>query len=248
MAVGDRVQAKKYQLLRVAAADAAVRHEREIAAHLEASATHPATARGCRMCGHTVDAAHACRQVLALTDVQELSARWRDGWSASERSAFDTYGGLAHYEINRKLRSGEPLNEEEAATVEGLDSALARAPRTEEPVTLYRGIGLSPARGDAHAPAWAAARFPVGGRVTLEAFTSATPDHSVGLYFTEANSEVVTSGVLLEVQTRHASYTGESPEHEVLLPRGVVVEVVGWENTMINGKPYVKVSACEVQH
>lgn len=199
-------------------------------------------AERCPQCGRWVGTSHDCPQRQALESLRADSTQWREGWTQAEDDAFDTYGGVDHYDINSKLRSGEPLSAEEERVVQGLDSALERAPQAEEDRTLYRAFGLSAQRGDAPVDEWVEERFPQGEVTSLDAFTSVTPDNSVAEYFSEANSEYTDSGVLMEVRTRQGGYTGDSAESEVLLRRGSRFEVVSNNEAVeMNGKRFRRV-------
>ena len=196
----------------------------------------------CRQCGQWVGSGHACPQQQAHANLREISKGWREGWSSEEVEAFDTYGGVAHCDINAKLRSGTPLRAHEVEVVRGLDSALARAPKADAEQTLYRGFGLALSRGDAPVDQWVDEHLPQGKVTTFKAYTSATPDLSVAEYFSEANSEHTEGGVLMEIRTRQAGYTGGSAESEVLLRRRSRFEVLSNDEVVeMNGKRFRRV-------
>lgn len=196
----------------------------------------------CPQCGQWAGSSHACPQRQTHDDLREISKEWREGWSREEAEAFDTYGGVTHYDINAKLRSGAPLSVHEAKVVRDLDSALARTPKASEEQTLYRAFGLASNRGDAPVDQWVDEHFPQGEVTTFEAYTSTTPDLSVAEYFSEANSEYTEGGVFMEIKTRQGGYTGDSAESEVLLRRGSRFEVVSNDEAVeMNGKRFRKV-------
>lgn len=215
------------------------------AASAQASASHDNSDSGgerCPQCGRWAGTSHDCPQRRTHDNLREISTGWRDGWTKQEEDAFDTYGGIEHYDINAKLRSGAPLTVREAQVVRDLDSALERAPRTTEEQTLYRAFGLAPNRGDAPVDEWVDEHFPQGEVTSFDAYTSATPDNSVAEYFSEANSEYTEGGVLMEIKTRQGGYTGDSAESEVLLRRGSRFEVVSNDEAVeMNGKRFRKV-------
>lgn len=215
------------------------------AASAQASASHDNSDSGgerCPQCGRWAGTSHDCPQRRTHDNLREISAGWRDGWTKQEEDAFDTYGGIEHYDINAKLRSGAPLTVREAQVVRDLDSALERAPRTTEEQTLYRAFGLASNRGDAPVDEWVDEHFPQGEVTSFDAYTSATPDNSVAEYFSEANSEYTEGGVLMEIKTRQGGYTGDSAESEVLLRRGSRFEVVSNDEAVeMNGKRFRKV-------
>ena len=215
------------------------------AASAQASAPHDNSDSGgerCPQCGRWAGTSHDCPQRRTHDNLREISTGWRDGWTKQEEDAFDTYGGIEHYDINAKLRSGAPLTIREAQVVRDLDSALERAPRTTEEQTLYRAFGLAPNRGDAPVDEWVDEHFPQGEVTSFDAYTSATPDNSVAEYFSEANSEYTEGGVLMEIKTRQGGYTGDSAESEVLLRRGSRFEVVSNDEAVeMNGKRFRKV-------
>lgn len=215
------------------------------AASAQASAPHDNSDSGgerCPQCGRWAGTSHDCPQRRTHDNLREISTGWRDGWTKQEEDAFDTYGGIEHYDINAKLRSGAPLTVREAQVVRDLDSALERAPRTTEEQTLYRAFGLAPNRGDAPVDEWVDEHFPQGEVTSFDAYTSATPDNSVAEYFSEANSEYTEGGVLMEIKTRQGGYTGDSAESEVLLRRGSRFEVVSNDEAVeMNGKRFRKV-------
>lgn len=196
----------------------------------------------CPTCGRWTSAGHACPQTETLEVLRATSEGWREGWSDDESFAFDMFGGVQHYDINAKLRSGAALDDDEEQIVESLDAALARAPQLDEERTLYRAFGLSEGRGDAPVGEWVDAHFPAGADVTFDAFTSATPDRSVADYFSERGSLATQSGVFIEMETRQGGYTGESAEQEVLLRRGSRFEVVSSDEEFeMEGKPFRRV-------
>lgn len=204
------------------------------------------SAQHCPQCGQWVSDDHDCPQARTHAALRDGGERWRAEWTPEEAEAFDTYGGVDHYDINAKLRNGQELDEHEAEVVRGLDSALERAPEFSEEKTLYRAFGLAAARGDTPVDQWVEEHFPHGSTTTLDAYTSVTPDHSVAESFSEANSEYTDGGVLMEVRTRQGGYTAESPEKEVLLRRGTRVEVVSSSEAVeINGKRFRKVVVAE---
>lgn len=211
-------------------------------APMSSASTSGGVAERCSQCGQWVGAGHDCPQGRAHEALREVSRAWRKGWKKAEEEAFDTYGGVDHYDINAKLRSGAPLTVHEAQVVRDLDSALARAPRVEGEQTLYRAFGLATSRGDAPVDQWVEENFPEGETATLGAYTSTSPDYSVAEYFSEAGSEHTEGGVLMEIRTRQGGYTGDSAESEVLLRRGSRFEVVSNDEAIeMNGKRFRKV-------
>lgn len=200
----------------------------------------------CGQCGQWISETHDCPQGRTLATLRANSTGWRDTWTPDEADAFDTYGGVDHYDINAKLRNGVELDDREAEIVRGLDSALDRAPQSQEEQSLYRSFGLAAARGDAPVDQWVEEHFPQGSTTTLDAYTSVTPDYSVAESFSEANSEYTDGGVLMEVRTGQGGYTADSPEKEVLLRRGTQVEVLSnGDVEEINGKRFRKVVLAE---
>lgn len=196
----------------------------------------------CGQCGRWVGASHECPQKAELESLRKDSAKWRKSWKKAETEAFVAYGSVLHADINSKLRNNQPLSVDEAKTVRDLDSALARTPQADHERTLFRSFSLSTLRGDAPVDEWVDARFPEGEVVSLDAYTSVTPNHAVSEEFTGAMSEYTDGGVVMEVRTKQSGYTGESHESEVLLRRGSRFEVVSSsESVEMEGKKFRKV-------
>lgn len=181
----------------------------------------------------------------ALEEVRETSRNWRASWSSEEDEAFDTYGAIDHADINAKLRAGQSLTSDETHTVTTMDAALDRAPRTDKTHTLYRGIGFSDDRDGTNATQWVNQHCQPGQDVSFDSFTSTSTDPGTAEYFSGANSEHTTSGVIFEVDTSQAGYTGDSPENEVLLQRGSHFTVSSTEPTTVNGKSFQRVRLTE---
>lgn len=196
----------------------------------------------CTQCGRWVGTSHDCPQKRELESLREDSAQWRESWTEDEDHAFDIYGGIEHQDINTKLRRGEPLSMDEAKIVRDIDQALERAPRSDRQRTLYRSFSLAARHGDAPVDEWVEENFPQGEVVSLDAYTSTTPNHAISEEFNGSMSEFTDSGVTMEVRTSQSGYTGDSAESEVLLQRGSRFEVVSNEESMeMNGKRFRKV-------
>lgn len=196
----------------------------------------------CTQCGRWVGTSHDCPQKRELESLREDSAQWRESWTEDEDHAFDIYGGIEHQDINTKLRRGEPLSMDEAKIVRDIDQALERAPRSDRQRTLYRSFSLAARHGDAPVDEWVEENFPQGEVVSLDAYTSTTPNHAISEEFNGSMSEFTDSGVTMEIRTSQSGYTGDSAESEVLLQRGSRFEVVSNEESMeMNGKRFRKV-------
>lgn len=184
-------------------------------------------------------------------------ANWRSSLTEQEREAWDTYGSIAHADINQRLRDGngslDGLDDDERATVVALDGALARAPRTDRPHRVHRGMQTSRmnGRGEVVGEAggrWVGREVRVGETVTMHGFTSTTRDPAQAEYFSGANGEYSTSGVMFEIDTTQGGDWGsDGPEAEVTLARGTTFQVTGVDhNHTVNGKPYPLVRMREV--
>lgn len=189
------------------------------------------------------EAADEAASTSSLEQVREASRQWQAGLSDQEAEAFEVYGSVEHEGINAKLRAGQTLTGDEKTTVDAMDHALQRAPRTDQPSTLYRGIGFSETtRGELSGHHWVAQYCPEGSDVTFDSFTSTSTETTVAQQFSGAASDHTTSGVLFEIETTQSGYTGDSPESEVLLQRGSHFTVTSAsEETTINGKPFHRV-------
>lgn len=190
----------------------------------------------CSTCQQWSGPAHTCPQDRAEA-LEPEAARWRQSWSSQEAQALDDYSSVLHYDLNEALRSGAALDAEQSGIVAGLDQALKRAPHTEQPYTVYRGMETSWDSGDGQrgqdASAWVAANARHEGTVIFNGYTSTSLRSDQGLRFAGERSMWATSGVVFEIETTQGGYTGPSPEQEVLLARDTVFEVLDVPTPMV---------------
>lgn len=209
-----------------------------------ANATEP---QRCPDCGQFAGPDHQCS--APGPDPEELGA-WRHNLTDEEREARSDYRSILHMDLNEKLRAAggrvpADLDEDERAMVAHLDSALAKAPRAEQPYTVYRGMQ---APKGMEGQGWVRANAEVGSTLDLHGYTSTTRDPSQAEYFAGVASDTVESGVLFEIETTQgAQWGGSGPEKEVTLARGSSFEVVSVDpDHQVNGKSYPKVALREV--
>lgn len=196
------------------------------------------TPQPCPTCGEADLPRHACPGDVRA-DIGADAASWRDGFTDVEKDAWDWYGSVVHVDINQKLRDGQPLTGDEQRIVDGLDATLARAPRTTQPITVFRGI--STLRLDRHdnqvglpAREWIRRNAPIGSTVTFPGYLSTSLSSEQAGHFAGTRDEYAVEGVAFSIETRHGSLTTESREMEVTLPRGSRFEVVGVREVILD--------------
>lgn len=215
-----------------------------VAAHAEWKADKATDdARRCRQCGQYADAAHECP-----APSEQALATWRNNLTDTEREARSEYGSILAIDLNEKLRNNEgaidSLDTDEQQIVAGMDSAIARAPRADEPYTVHRGIATRYGGKGVPGPEWVAANTTPGEVITFHGYTSTSLDQDQAEYFAGANQEDTESGVLFSIDTRQgANWGSDGPEAEVTLARNSSFEVVAVDpDHEVNGKPYPKVT------
>jgi len=156
------------------------------------------------------------------TVMYEAYKPWLDGLTGSQVQAVETYMGAAYEDINRGLRTG--LGSVYMDTISELDSALEAAGKTEEDLTVYRGLSAK-----------VTARLLAGGVITDDGYlsTSIKPitaaKFSVNTYVGGHNSVNLlrikvpkgTIGAYISV-VEGVSYGGEA---EFLLGRGQTIRL-----------------------
>lgn len=207
---------------------------------VQAADTESSTTSRCPNCGQFQSGSHACP-----APSREALNDWRDGLTDDEREAHSLYGSVAHIDLNEKLRDAagempDNLTQDEQQIVQGMDSALERAPRSDEHYTVHRGIVTQYAGKGVSGQQWVEQNAQVGQEITLNGYTSTTLDPDQARYFAGADQEVVESGVVFEVETTQGANWGSSgPEAEVTLARNTRFEVTGVdESNEIDGKSY----------
>lgn len=152
--------------------------------------------------------------------------------SATFDIASYTSGQSSH--INWFLRKGEwpdalgPAGERNAqATIDGLDSAFAEAPRAQENFTVYRGITTQGRYGDV------LKGLKPGDVFKDDGFISTTLDEKMAPRFGDVRATIeVTPGTPYLDTTQ--SRAGIAGEQEVMLPRGTQFEVVSRDGSTIH--------------
>lgn len=151
------------------------------------------------------------------------------------------YTGGAYKDINNALREGRPLTAQQQVDVNVLDRLIKTAPKFDEPVDVYRGLGIfRMPPGDVGLIGnreqairnWvadqAAAKFPIGSTVQLGGFQSTSRLLEPAL---DAAGSRNSPGVILRIKARqgldisHVSRFND--EAEVLLSRSTRYRVLG---------------------
>lgn len=217
---------------------------------IHAAEQRPDPASRCPRCGQYAGPNHTCPETQ-----EQAVAHWRASLTAAENEAFSDYGSVLHADVNEKLRNAaggplDALDDDERQIVAGLDSALARAPRTEKPYTVYRGIRTESTTGQGiDGRDWIDQNMLVGSEVSFHGYTSTSIEPSQAEYFSDAYGDFGASGVIFEIETTQGgNWSDEGPEAEVTLPRGSRFEVLSIDDThQVNGLPYPKVNLREVR-
>lgn len=159
--------------------------------------------------------------------VEKRAAPWIQNLSPVERSSLEAYTGTAYMDINATLRDksmhapGQVEDRETdlltRGTINGINSALAKAPAPPPPELVWRGISF-------------AAKLPamhVGDVVELDGFQSTSIDPTT----------VAPSQKIFEIRPTHGGYIkslSEAPlEEEFLLPHAAQYRVVGLKSVPI---------------
>lgn len=194
----------------------------------------------CPECGQYAGTSHTCPSIKKQM-LEGDAQRWRAGFDAEESMAWDTYGSVHHEDLNRKLREGEDLTDTERRIMTALDSSLERAPRTDEPVTVYRGISTQRLRGGEpvglSAQEWIEQNVTVGEQMTLPGYVSTSLSPDWAGRFAGSRAEYALDGVAFEIETTQGSYRVGGVEEEVLLRRDSTFEVTGVDqDAMLDGR------------
>lgn len=170
---------------------------------------------------------------------------WAEGLSEDEQDALEQYTQVSFEGVNEAFYNGRGLSGlslNERAVVDGLDGALAKAPRSREPVTLWRGVQpggdwINDAGWSAESSEqWAREGFPVGSSVQFPSYTSTSRSPSV------ADVAATDKGVVFEMRTRQGAYVGGlgaygDSEQEHLIGRDSSWTVVGVESNVAFDTP-----------
>ena len=145
--------------------------------------------------------------------------------TSDEKDALKEYSGSAYGPINEALRFTEDIDDHSDALIKHLDSAIGKGV-TDQNLTVYRGVDESYAR-------------------TLER-RNLRPDDSIneaGFLSTSTRKDVARrflgwegGGMLLKIHVPAGSnaldmrpYSKSPDEHEILLPRGAELRVIGYD-------------------
>lgn len=171
-------------------------------------------------------------QVAQTSDLDALAEggrRWRASLTGMEASAIGDYSDAAYRRINNALRAGPGVSEEIAREGGTLDRALAKAPVSETPQLVYRGIsGETAKRLDA-------ALAGGTGFVRDDGYGSTSVSPDVARRFAEAkeDGEVVEIRMPRGVRSAYLATTGLSgfpDEQEIPLQRGAVYRMEHEQN------------------
>lgn len=166
------------------------------------------------------------------------SEEWAASLTDEERKAAINYTGSADYvRFNKAATTGTP-----SAEVDALDSALAKAPKRDEAIRVYRRVGFySPKPGEVSQLDLFIAKAKVGEEIAIGVpgsfiSTSITPRYPVvtGQF----------SSVIFEINTRSGAAIGNvtqgggtAKELEVLIPRNTKFRVVSIQKDVQFGPP-----------
>jgi hypothetical protein len=146
-------------------------------------------------------------------------------FTSEEREAARAYSTFFHRRVNEYLRGEEEADEKVLATIEALDSAIAKRPCSTE-LALFRGVD-----GEV-ASYMRRSGLPVGSMITYDSFVSTSADPG----WAELFAAIPPGGLILKIHVPAGSYALDmapfavSPiEREVLLPRGTRLRVLSYD-------------------
>ena len=209
------------------------------------------------------------RDTLPYEDAAKLepeSAAWSSELSESESEWVKRYTGTDYYRINKHLYEGRSLAEQHESDdvpmqhiTDMLDSALAKAPRPEQPHRTFRGFKPPLEVRKANQVAeWARSNFQVGQVYRDDSYISVSHCPAVAAGFASTwwsdggESGDADHGVVFEMTTSRGAAVASvsvfnNDERERLLPRGSTFRVVGvHEDAVIDGKKAVLVQMVDV--
>lgn len=150
-----------------------------------------------------------------INDAARLSAQQAQSLSATEKDAALAYVNGRAFTINKNLRDGAPQNERDAATQQGLDSALQKSTLPEHTL-VYRGVDSD----------WG---LQVGQTITDKGYVSTALAKEVSDEFaTSAGPGGAMFRIRLDAGQRALSMEtlgGNPGQSEILLPRGMTFRV-----------------------
>jgi len=142
-----------------------------------------------------------------------------------EQAALGAYSGNAYDAINTALRSGEGMDDKIAATIDLLDSAIAKS-TTPTNLVVYRGVGENYAR------VLKQRELREGDSIVERGFLSTSISVDVARGFLGRRG----GGLLLKIRVPAGSnaldmlpYSRHPEEQEILLPRGAELRAVGYD-------------------
>lgn len=155
---------------------------------------------------------------------------------------------MASQPTNQSIYSARSMTRRQQTRVDRLDSALRRAPRLREPITVYRGErhprltwkhgssmrtwpdGPIPDTHDGLL-GWAQSQWMTGSQVQFSGFSSWTASPRTAMLFTCYEAD--RPAMLFRTRTRYFGHPGCAhvpailPEHDLITPRGTCGEVLG---------------------
>jgi hypothetical protein len=160
---------------------------------------------------------------------------------ALHKYSSDGYRTIREY-LNGNLAATAPWLDESKleAEVQGLDSALERAPEVE-PRLLYRGIRITSDISKDEVSGWLAENFPVGGVVSQANYVSTSVHPQIAANFSDGVwSDDGKKSIVMEIVSSNGAPLGHEisanpGESEVLLPRNSRFKVVAvHENSLFH--------------